>query len=122
MVGRDNKTSSVQPKASEGAQSSADISSAAKPNLIGTVVSVQAVNNGNYAMVVNGINEPDFIANSANKVPLKASNYLVVVTPKTRIVKVTTGQVLTVKELQKDAQVAVETESDLSTVLQIGVK
>ncbi len=119
MIGGGNKTTTYQPKASEN---TVGTTSVGKPNLIGVVVGVQAVNNGNYAMVVSGINEPDYVTNSANKVPLQAKNYLVVVTPKTKVVKVTTGQVLTVNELKKDVQVAVATGTDLSTALQIGIK
>lgn len=122
MMGRGNKTTAYQPKASTSVQAVSTGTSAVQPNLIGVVTSIQAVNNGNYAIIVNGINQPDFVVNSANQTPLKAKNYLVIVTPKTILVKVSTGKVLTIKELQKNAQVAIATGSDLSTALEIAVK
>lgn len=124
--GRGAQVNTLPSKASETANVSTNSSStqpATTPNLVGTVVSVFAVNDGKRTVVVSGVSQGDYQASLASGKTPKAKNYLIVVTPSTKIYKYSPTVVSwTADKLAKDQQVLVFATNDLVSVIRIDVK
>lgn len=124
--GRTSQPNIYQPKAS-GTTNISSLTSGTQPNtppnLVGTITSVFAVNDGKRTVVVNGVSQADYQASLAGGKTPKTKNYLIVVTPSTKIYKDSPSLIAwTADKLAKNQQVLVYATNDLITAVRINIK
>lgn len=122
--GRTSQPNIYQPKASGTTNIPNNaLQPTTAPNLVGTITSVFVVNDGKRTVVVNGVSQADYQASLAGGKTPKTKNYLIVVTPSTKIYKDSPSLIAwTADKLAKNQQVLVYATNDLVTAVRINIK